>query len=80
MFCFTIKQITQGALAWFVVFTMTDQKKIVVAVEGKSLCAYRTRSSCDFIGNKDVFCQGATKSREQNWQKGLSSEYLGYGH
>jgi len=67
----------QGALARFAVFTWTDQKEIVVAVEGKSLHAYRTRSSCGVVGNKDVSCQEVTKSQEQNWQKGLFSKYLG---
>ncbi|KAM6263625.1 uncharacterized protein M6G45_005337 isoform 1-T3 [Spheniscus humboldti] len=69
-----------GPSLWLLQTELEDQKEIVVAVEGKSLRAYRTRSSCDFIGNKDVLCQGATKSREQNWQKGLSSKYLGYAH
>lgn len=61
MFCFRIKQIMQGILAWFVVFTLRHQKEIVVAVEEKALRDYWTRSSSDFIGNKDVFCQGAMK-------------------
>lgn len=55
MFWFRIKQTMPSVLAGFVVFTLRDQTEIVVAVEGKALHAYQTRSPYGLIGNKDGF-------------------------
>lgn len=45
----------QDVWAGFVVFTLRDQTSIVVAVKGKALRAYQTRSSYGLIGKKDGF-------------------------
>lgn len=45
----------QDVWAGFVVFTLRDQTSIVVAVKGKALRAYQTRSSHGLIGKKDGF-------------------------
>lgn len=55
MFWFRIKQIMQYVWAGFVVVTLRDQTAIVVAIKGKALHAYQTRSSYSLIRNKDGF-------------------------
>lgn len=55
IFWFRIKQTMQDVWTGFVVFTLRDQPAIMVAVKGKSLHVYQTRSSYGLIGNKDGF-------------------------
>lgn len=55
MFWFRIKQIMKDVWTGFVVFTLRGQTAIVVAVKGKALHAYQTRSFYGLIGNKNGF-------------------------
>lgn len=45
----------QDVWTGFVVFTLRDQPEIVVAVKGKALHVYQTRSSYGLRGNQDGF-------------------------